>query len=136
VYGAGSKMLEILSISSAKRIGTSSSQLLALDAGIPGLATALGAPELGVPGRALTKSLTGVGLRGSLTAKQRMARVRATKKGGSFRLHWQKKLVPLCAQIIIITSKYGRFDWLPWYAFSTSSMLMVETTCSYSSRVI
>lgn len=58
------------------------------DAAIPALATAVGAPELAVPDRALTKSLTGVGLKkGSPEMKAKMARVRAAKKkGGSFKL--------------------------------------------------
>lgn len=62
------------------------------DSAVPAIATAFGAPELGVVARSGLKSLTGVGIvkKGSPEAKARMMAVRAkrgSKRGGSFSLN-------------------------------------------------
>ena len=59
------------------------------DGAIPALATAIGAPQLGLVGREGLRQLTGVGLpkKGSPEMKARMAALRSKRKvGGSFKL--------------------------------------------------
>jgi hypothetical protein len=51
-----------------------------VDAAVPALATYAGQPQLAVPAREAIRQVSGVGM------KERMARVRAAKKGGSFRM--------------------------------------------------